>query len=144
MTNKNNLLIFSVLCQATCTVVSTNTLDFGSNGLLNANIDVTADFTVLCSNTIPYDLGLDAGTSAGGTIATRKMINTGVTVDYTMFRDAGRTLNWGETVSTDTKTGTGSGADQVHTINPRERGRRHDIACFDETILSVRLNPAEN
>ncbi len=104
---------------STCTIVSTNTLDFGTTGLLNANVDSAANFDVQCTNGTAYDVQLDAGTTAGGSIATRKMTGGGATVDYTMWRDAGRTLNWGETDGTDTVGGTGNGAAQTLTVYGR-------------------------
>ena len=104
---------------ATCTVETTNTLDFGSNGLLTANIDVTATFDVLCSNTTPYDIGLNEGTTAGGTTTTRLMDNAGTTVSYQMFSDPGLTTNWGDTVPTDTVAGIGNGSTQTLTIYGR-------------------------
>ena len=115
-----NTFTSQIIIQAECTILSTNTLDFGTHGLINTNIDATADFDVQCTNTTPYELRLDAGTTAGGTIATRKMIGSGApTVDYQMYQDAGRTKNWGETDLTDTVSGTGSGAVQTITVYGR-------------------------
>ncbi len=109
-----------IIIQASCTILSTNTLDFGTQGLLNANVDSSATFDVQCTNTTPYDVRMDAGSTAGGSVATRRMIGGGAaTVDYTMFRDAGRTLNWGETDGVDTLGGTGSGASQTLTVYGR-------------------------
>ncbi len=108
-----------IVIQADCQIITTNTLDFGTQGILTANVDTTATFDVQCTNTTAYNLQLDAGTTAGGTIATRKMVNGGATVDYMMYRDAGRTLNWGETNGTDTVAGTGNGAVQTITIYGR-------------------------
>jgi len=109
-----------IIIQASCTILSTNTLDFGTQGLLNANVDSSATFDVQCTNTTPYDVRMDAGSTVGGSVATRRMIGGGTaTVDYTMFRDAGRTLNWGETDGVDTLGGTGSGASQTLTVYGR-------------------------
>ncbi|MCI0747358.1 MAG: spore coat U domain-containing protein [Verrucomicrobia subdivision 3 bacterium] len=101
---------------ADCQIPSTNTLNFGSNGALTANVDATTTFSVQCTNTTPYDIGLNQGTTAGGTTATRLMTSGSATVSYQMFSDAARTVNWGNTVGTDTVAGTGNGAAQSYTI----------------------------
>jgi len=117
---ETNTFTSQIIIQAECTILSANTLDFGTLGLINANIDMTATFDVQCTNTTPYDLRLSAGTTAGGSIATRRMIGGGApTVDYNMFRDAGRTQNWGETDATDTVSGIGSGSSQTITVYGR-------------------------
>ena len=103
----------------TCIVETTNTLDFGSNGVLTANINVTATFDVLCANTVPYDVGLNEGTTVGGTTTTRLMVNGVTTVSYQMYSNAGRTTNWGNAVGTDTVAGTGNGSTQTLTIYGR-------------------------
>lgn len=108
-----------IIIQADCQIVSTNTLDFGTQGVLIANVDTTATFDVQCTNTTAYNLQLNQGTTVGGTVATRKMINGAATIDYRMYRDASHTLNWGVTNGTNTITGTGNGAAQTITIYGR-------------------------
>ena len=69
--------------------------------------DATADITIQCTDTTPYDIELDAGTTTGGTTTTRLMERVGgtETVQYQMFQDAARTTNWGEIAGTSTSTG---------------------------------------
>jgi spore coat protein U-like protein len=98
-----------------CTVSAT-TLNFGSSGVIAANIDQTSTIDVTCSNKTPYDVGLNAGTSAGATVTTRKMTSGAATVAYSLFRDSGRTTNWGSTVGTDTVRATGTGVAQSFTV----------------------------
>ena len=105
--------------QASCQVLSPNTLNFGSNGVLVSNVDTTATFTVQCTNTTTYNVGLNAGTTTGGTTTTRLLNNGGTTIAYKMFSDSGRTTNWGNTVGTDTVAGTGNGAQQTLTVYGR-------------------------
>src|ERR1041384_7097006 len=87
---------------ATCTVNSATSMNFGTQGILSANVDQTSTIQVTCTNTTPYNIGLDAGTGTGATVATRKMTSGGTTVNYTLYSDSGRTTVWGNTVSTDT------------------------------------------
>lgn len=109
-----------IVIQSQCLVAVTNTLDFGTANLLLANVDQTTTFNVQCTNTTTYNIGLDAGTTSGGTVATRKMISAAsATVDYQMFSDSGRTVNWGSTVPTDTVSGTGTGSAISYTVYGR-------------------------
>src|ERR1044072_493525 len=100
---------------ATCTINSASTLNFGTQGVLSANVDQTSTIQVTCTNTTPYNIGLNAGTGAGATVATRKMTSGGATINYTLYSDSGRTTVWGNTVGTDTVAATGSGSAQSHT-----------------------------
>jgi spore coat protein U-like protein len=104
---------------AECKINSTNTLDFGTSGVIQANIDTSANLVVQCTNTTPYNIGLDAGTG-GGTTTTRKMAGgTSEVINYTLWQVAAGNTNWGNTVATDTKGGTGNGAAQTHVIYGR-------------------------
>ena len=61
-----NTFTATITVQASCLVVSTNTLNFGTQSTLAANTDASATFDVQCTNTTPYNVGLNAGTTAGG------------------------------------------------------------------------------
>lgn len=102
---------------AACTITATD-LDFGTHASnATANADATSTITVKCTKGTNYDVSLNAGTSAGATVTTRKM--TGVanpdTVAYTLSNIASGGANWGAS----TVTGTGTGADQTHTVYGR-------------------------
>ena len=109
----------TVTLQANCQVISTNTLNFGTVGIVTANIDASASFAVQCSNITPYNIGLDAGTTSGGTISTRLMTSGSATVSYKMYSNAPHTANWGNTVGSDTVSGTGNGSSQTLTVYGR-------------------------
>ena len=109
----------SITLAATCTVASPNTLDFGNQGILSTNIDNTTIFSVTCTTSTPYNVGLNAGTGTGATVATRKMTSGPSTVSYTLYSDTGRTTVWGNTVGTDTVAGTGNGSAQTLTVYGR-------------------------
>jgi spore coat protein U-like protein len=108
-----------VAITATCTINSATTLNFGTQGVLSANVDQTSTIQVQCTNTTPYNIGLDAGTGSGATVAVRKLTSGGNTVNYTLYSDTGRTTVWGNTVSTDTVAGTGNGSAQSYTVYGR-------------------------
>jgi spore coat protein U-like protein len=113
-------LTVTVEIQAECTIVTTSTLDFGTQGVLDADVDNTGSVTVQCTSGADYDVGLDAGSGSGATTSDRKMTGpASATIDYSLFSNSGRTTNWGDTVSTDTVSGTGDGSTQVLTIYGR-------------------------
>ncbi len=100
--------------QARCTVTATD-LAFGnySGTLINA----TSTITATCTKTTAYNVGLNAGTATGATVTSRKMTGPSAsTLNYSLFRNTTRTLNWGNTVGTDTVAGTASGAAQALTV----------------------------
>jgi spore coat protein U-like protein len=102
---------------AACEISSVNDLDFGSHGVLAANIDVSTTFDVQCTLDTPFNIGLDAGTGAGATVATRRMTGpASATIDYSLFTDAGRTTVWGDTPTVDTVDDTGTGSAETFTV----------------------------
>src|SRR6266853_1710712 len=104
---------------ATCTINSASTLNFGTQGVLTTNVDQTSTIQVQCTNTTPYNIGLDAGTGTGATMAVRKLTSGGATVNYSLYSDTGRTTVWGNTIGTDTAAATGNGAAQSYTVYGR-------------------------
>jgi len=106
-----------ITIQASCTILSASTLNFGTQGVLAANVDQTSILDVQCTNTTPYNVGLDAGLFSGATTSTRKMTGPDATgLGYSLFRDTSRTLNLGNVVGTDTVSSTGNGSAQPHTV----------------------------
>jgi spore coat protein U-like protein len=104
---------------ATCQV-NASSLAFGAyNPVLNANLDVTGTVSVSCTNATPYNIGLGVGAGTGATITNRKMTSGANTLTYQVFRNTTRTLNWGQTVGTDTVAGTGNGVAQAITAYGR-------------------------
>jgi len=103
-----------------CTIISAPNIDFGSVGVTTANTDTTSTLTVACTPGTTYSLALDPGTGAGSTITDRRMASGGGgSLKYQLFRDTGRTQNWGNTVPTDTQGGTGTGSNNSYTIYAR-------------------------
>ena len=105
-----------ITIQSSCTILSASTLNFGTQGVLTAAVNQTSTIAVQCTNTTPYNIGLNAGTATGATVTTRKMTNGAATVSYALYSNAGMTTNWGNTVGTDTVAGTGNGASQSYTV----------------------------
>ncbi len=118
-TTTTSTFTVQITLAATCVINSTSTLDFGSQGVLTANVDQTSTIQVQCSNTTPYNIGLDAGIGTGATVAVRKMTSGGATVNYSLYSDTGRTTVWGNTIGTNTVAATGTGAAQSYTVYGR-------------------------
>jgi len=119
--------------QAKC-AVSANSLAFGN--YTGAQLDSTTTITATCTNTTPYNVGLNAGTATGATVTTRKMTGpSGALLNYSLFRDSGRTLNWGNTIGTDTVSGTGNGTAQSITVYGRiPAAQRPTPGSYNDTI----------
>lgn len=103
---------------ANCNVSATN-VDFGSVGVLASNVDSTGSVTVRCTDSTPYNIGLSAGTGSGATVASRRMTSGVKTVTYSLYSDSGRTSVWGNTIGTDSVSGTGTGLDQPYAVYAR-------------------------
>jgi spore coat protein U-like protein len=96
-------------------VISVNPLNFGN--FSGASINATSTASVTCTNTLTYNIGLNAGTATGATVTTRKMTSrASATLSYSMYRNAGETLNRGNTPGTDTVLGVAIGSAQTFTI----------------------------
>lgn len=101
---------------AECEVTSTEALDFGTAGVLTSNVEASATLEVTCTNTTPYAIGLNEGLDAGGTTDVRLMSSGADTISYGLFQDSARSINWGDTVGTDTQAAVGSGSAQAYTV----------------------------
>ena len=104
----------SATVQATC-LVSATALAFGTYTGVVANS--TSAVSVTCTNTTPYNVGLSAGLATGATVSARKMTGpASALLGYSMYSDSARTVNWGQTIGTDTVAGTGNGSAQAITV----------------------------
>jgi spore coat protein U-like protein len=116
--SKNATFDVTLKIIADCTIAA-NALDFGqSQGVLATAVSVNTTLNITCTNTTPYNIGLSAGTGTGSTTAARVLSGTGAntsTVAYNLYQAAG-TNNWGNVQGTDTKSSTGTGTAQTHTV----------------------------
>jgi spore coat protein U-like protein len=83
--------------------VSANPLNFGNyDPTATTALDATTTLSALCTIGTSFTVGLNAGTATGATVTARRMTNGANTLNYALYRDAGRTNNWGNTPGTDT------------------------------------------
>ncbi|WP_227978357.1 Csu type fimbrial protein [Arenimonas daejeonensis] len=99
-----------LLLNPACTV-SAAPLDFGTVGALTGH-NATSNIAVTCTRSAAYSIALNGGTVTN-TVANRQMrLGAGPnTVSYQLYRDAGRTLVWGNTAG-NVVGGTGNGLAQ--------------------------------
>jgi spore coat protein U-like protein len=102
--------------------ISANTLNFGSSvGLLTSAVTGNSTLSVTCSNTTPYNVGLDGGNVSGSTVSSRLMAgttagNTGTTIGFQLYTTSGLSTVWGNSIGTNTVSGTGTGSAQTLTV----------------------------
>ena len=108
----------TITIQNACEItLAPTTLDFGTHGVLSANIDSSSVLTVTCTTGADYDIGLNGG--ASGNINARTMTNGTDFVGYQLYTEAGRTNVWGNTVGTDTLAAVGTGTVQQFAVYGR-------------------------
>jgi spore coat protein U-like protein len=126
----------TVVVQATCTI-SASALAFGTYTTALASSNSTV--SVSCTNTTPYNVGLNAGTATGATVTNRSMVGPGsALLHYSLFSNSTHTTNWGNTIGTDTVTGTGNGAVQGLTVYGQiPAGQRPTPGNYTDTITAT-------
>jgi spore coat protein U-like protein len=98
---------------AECRAYATSDLAFGTlPGLIAADVDQDTTFSMTCTGRTAWNVGLDNGLNASGSV--RRMRRGAGTdhVAYELYTTAARTVRWGNTIGTDTVTGTGTGSAQ--------------------------------
>lgn len=99
-----------------CAITATN-LAFGTYDTTAATaLDGVSSVSVNCTSGQAYNVKMGVGTNGGGTVLTRQMANGAQRLNYSLFRDAARTQNWGETNGTDTIASAGTGVAQTYQV----------------------------
>jgi spore coat protein U-like protein len=122
--------------QANCQIAA-GTLNFGTySGLL---INSTSIISVTCTNTTTYNVGLNAGTATGATVTNRSMTGpAGALLGYKLFSNSGFTVNWGNTVGTNTLAGTGTGIAKSLTVYGQlPAGQSANPGSYTDTITAT-------
>ncbi|PZS90674.1 Csu type fimbrial protein [Stenotrophomonas maltophilia] len=107
-----------------CGSYVTTNMNFGNvTGSIPANIDQTATLTLTCLKNTAYQVSLNNGQNNPTATSTRRMATTiGAStyyLTYELYRDSTRTQRWGNTLTVDTASGTGTGSAQQLTIYGR-------------------------
>lgn len=103
-----------------CQFNAVTDLAFGSvAGLISANQDQTSTIGLTCTHRTAWQLGLNNGQNASGSVRRMRLGASGNYVNYELYRNAGRTLRWGNTLNSDTFAGTGTGSPENATVYGR-------------------------
>jgi spore coat protein U-like protein len=109
-----------ITIESSCLVVSATDMTFPNTGVISAAVDGLSSLSVQCTNSTPYNIGLNVGTGSGATVAVRKMTGpAAATINYSLYSDSTRLTVWGNTVGTDTVSATGNGAAQPYPVYGR-------------------------
>ena len=116
-TTTANLSVSAVVIKA-CAFGTITSVAFGNydptSAIANNN---TGSIVVTCTLGDVYNIALNPGAFAGATVTTRRMSGPSAGgLSYSLYRDSGRTLNWGQTIGTNTLQQTGSGLAQTATV----------------------------
>lgn len=124
---------------SSCQINSATTLDFGSSGVLSVDRDAGSAVTVQCTNTTPYNIGLNSGIGTGATVGNRIMTGPGnATIGYSLYKTAARTTVWGNTVGTDTVSGVGNGLAQAYPVYGRVPAQATPAAgTYTDTVTAT-------
>ena len=134
MTTATISFTITAVITATCTTSAAN-LTFGNYASVQLNAQ--SAITVNCTNLTPFNIGLSAGNGSGATVTTRTMAGpAAATLNYSIFRDSGRTLNWGNTVGTDTFSATATGSAVQYPVYGRiPGGQAPRTGAYTDTIV---------
>jgi spore coat protein U-like protein len=108
----NALLPVKAVIVAECRISNIGTLNFGSIGLTTSNTDATATFSLQCTKSTAYEIGIDQGVQPGLEYP-REMEGADDVLTYELYRDAARANRWGYS---DPETLSGIGTGNAETI----------------------------
>ena len=106
-----------------------------------AQLDARSQITVTCTNSTTWNVGLNPGTYPGATVTTRRMTGSkkNSSLAYGLFRNSGRTQNWGQTIGSDTESGTGTGDPQTLNVYGRVPASQSPAAGGYEDMITATL-----
>lgn len=103
-----------------CAIGTATDLDFGAiPGLIGSPHDQASTINLTCTRRTAWNVSLDNGQHAVGNTRRMRLGATGHYVNYELYRNAGRTLRWGQAIGNDTEPGTGAGTPQSLTVHGR-------------------------
>ncbi len=118
-----------------CNIDATN-LNFGYYSMEDLNASSTISIT--CTTNASVAVGLDAGNGNGANTITRRMSYAGNFLEYKLYQDKTRTINWGNNAPNDTLNTTGTGALQKFTVYGQvPGGQTAPIGIYTDTIVTT-------
>jgi spore coat protein U-like protein len=122
---------------ASCEIAADDLHFFSYDGTQN---DARSNITLTCTNSTQWNVGLNPGAYPGATVTTRKMRGPepNTSLSYGLYRNSQRTRNWGQTIGSDTESGTGTGAAQSLNVYGRIPASQNPSAGgYQDTITAT-------
>lgn len=121
-----------------CGVTANNLVFSTYDPTSGSTVSNTTTVSVTCTLDTAYQVGLDAGVGSGATVNTRKMTRTSggtQTLNYSLYQDPAELIVWGNTLSTDTVSGTGNGLQQdIPVYGQIFASQNVPVASYEDTI----------
>jgi spore coat protein U-like protein len=119
--------------------IAASDLNFGS--YTGKTINATSGILVDCPSGAKFDIGLSTGTARGANVSSRSMTGPGgASLGYGLYRNARRTLNWGNTPGVDTEPGTGNanGRAELFTVwGQIPAGQSANPGVYQDTVTAT-------
>lgn len=111
-------------------------VDFGSQLSTATDITAVGELKINCTNGTTYNIGLNEGLNFSS--GSRYMKNaTNILVPYDLYQDSSHAQAWGNSIGTDTLTGTGNGTVQPIMIYGKVRTAGENFIAGDDYIDEV-------
>lgn len=113
--NNQSTIDVTATVQPSCTIFANDLLfEITNFNKKNSYIGKTT-LSLLCTKGTSFSIGLDKGSAPGATIINRKMKNRASYLNYSLYRDNGNNLVWGNSQG-NTLTGIATGERQTFTL----------------------------
>lgn len=128
----------SATVPSNCRAYATTDLDFGSiPGVITSDNDQTSTIGMTCTGRTAWQVGLNNGNNASGSIRRMRLGATGSYVAYELYSNLPRTVRWGNVLNSDTVPGTGTGEAQSVTVYGRVPAAQSAAAGSYSDIITV-------
>jgi len=135
VTSNTTSFSLTATIQASCSI-SANALTFGNYS--GALVETNTTLSVTCTDTTPYNVGLNAGIATGATVTNRMMTGPGgALLHYSLFSNSTYSTNWGNS-SGSWVAGTGTGSAQTLTVYGQVPASQKTISgTYTDTITAT-------
>ena len=113
-------------------LLETDSLDFGTAGLIGDNIDATTDLALTCTSGTGYSISIGGG---GAGDPEQRLLQSGDhSVRYDLYSNAPRTQPWG-TAPGSIVTGDGDGTEHIYTVYGRIPPQPAAAGSYTDTVV---------
>lgn len=115
VSNKSTTIDVTATVQPSCTIFANDLLFQITNFSKKNSYTGRTTLSLLCTKGTSFSIGLDKGGAPGATITNRKMKNRASYLNYSLYRDIGNSLLWGNSQGS-TLAGIATGERQTFTV----------------------------